>query len=335
LSQISTNNPEIQKRKLILSSFVLSIILMGLKFFTYYLTGSKAILTDAVESIVNVVASGFAFYSIYLSSVPKDENHPYGHGKIEFFSAGLEGALIMIAGVIIFFQSIFNLFNPVEFSNLPEGMIILAFTAIANFAMGIILKVRGKELNSIVLISDGKHIFTDAISSVVLVLGVAIVYLTNIVQLDSILAIGFSIYFLFSGFSLVKKSVIGLMDAAHPETLEEISTILNNHRQTNWIDIHNLRIQRYGANIHVDCHITLPYYYSLVQTHDAVDHVEELLTKNYNHDLEIFLHADPCIPENCCSYCRISDCPVRKAPSSIDIPWTVENLSKNQKHYRA
>ena len=333
--QVSQNNSEFQKRKLILSSFVLSILLMGLKFFTYFLTGSKAILTDAVESIVNVVASGFAFYSIYLSSIPKDDNHPYGHGKIEFFSAGLEGALIMIAGVIIFFQSIFNLFNPVEFTNLPEGMIILAITAIANFAMGIILKIRGKELNSIVLISDGKHIFSDAISSVVLVLGVGIVYLTNIIQLDSILAIGFSFYFIFSGFSLVKKSVIGLMDAAHPETLEEIQAILTKHRQDHWIDIHNLRIQRYGANIHVDCHITLPYYYSLVETHDAVDHVEELLNDNFKHELEIFLHADPCIPENCCSYCRISNCPVRQEPNNVDIPWTVENLSKNQKHYRA
>jgi cation diffusion facilitator family transporter len=334
LDKVSKNSPEVQKRKLILSSFVLSIFLMGLKFFTYYLTGSKAILTDAVESIVNVVASGFAFYSIYLSSIPKDNNHPYGHGKIEFFSAGLEGALIMIAGVLIFFQSIFNLFNPIEFSNLPEGMIILTITAIANFVMGIILKIRGKELNSIVLVSDGKHIFTDAISSVVLVLGVGIVYLTNIVQLDSILAIGFAFYFVFSGFSLVKKSVIGLMDAAHPETLEEIQVILTKHRQDNWIDIHNLRIQRYGANIHVDCHITLPYYYTLVQTHDAVDSVEGLLAANYKHDLEIFLHADPCIPENCCSYCRIADCPVRKEKKSVDIPWNIENLSKNQKHYR-
>ncbi len=335
MRQISLSKSENQKRKLIFTSFVVSIFLMGIKFFTFYLTGSKAILTDAVESIVNVVASGFAFYSIYLSSVPKDENHPYGHGKIEFFSAGLEGALIMIAGVLIFFQSIFNLFNPVEFKNLPEGMLILAFTAIVNFVLGILLKVRGKELNSIVLISDGKHIFTDAISSVVLVLGVGIVYFTNIVQIDSILAIGFSLYFVYSGFSLVKKSVIGLMDAAHPETLEEINTILNNNRKDNWIDIHNLRIQRYGANIHVDCHITLPYYYTLTQTHDAVENIEDLLTQNYTHDLEIFIHADPCIPADCCSYCRIADCPVRQNECTLDIPWSIENLSKNQKHFRA
>src|SRR5690606_37037597 len=124
------------QKSIILLSLVISVLLMGAKFIAYYLTHSNAILTDALESIVNIMASSFAFYSIYLAAMPKDENHPYGHGKVEFFSAFFEGGLIFIAGLLIVGKSIYNLYYPAEIHQILDGMWILAITGVVNFYLG-------------------------------------------------------------------------------------------------------------------------------------------------------------------------------------------------------
>lgn len=317
----------------IIASFVTSILLLILKFYSYYITQSNAILTDALESIVNVVASGFAFYSIHLSSMPRDQNHPYGHGKIEFFSAGIEGVLIILAGVFIIYQSVYSFLFPPVLKDLPYGMALVGFSGIVNGALGYMLYTKGKSLDSITLEADGRHILTDAISSFVLIFGVGIIYYTGFDFLDGVFSILFALYIIFNGYGLVRKSVAGLMDERNPTSLNTVVKVLNKYRKNNWIDVHNMRVQQYGADKHIDLHLTLPYYFELKEVHDEVEQVEEVLEKNISGSVEVFVHADPCLPEKCCHYCQIQNCAVRQHAKTKRISWNVSNVSKNQKHY--
>lgn len=314
-------------------SFLVSVLLLIVKFYSFYITKSTAILTDALESIVNVVAAAFASYSIYLSSRPRDDNHPYGHGKIEFFSAGVEGTLIMLAGLFIIYKSIYNFFFPNELEHLVEGIVLITLSGFVNGVVGMLLVKKGKQLNSIALGASGKHLLVDTMTSLLLIVGVLVMYLTNLFFLDSVIAILFSLYILYSGYGLVRKSVAGLMDEADPVAVEATVDVINRHRKPNWIDVHNMRVQQYGGDRHIDLHLTLPYYLDLGQVHDEVEELEQILEEDWPGVMEVFVHADPCIPEKCCHYCQITDCPVRKFPMDIKIDWNANNMSKNQKHY--
>ncbi|MCH7397088.1 cation diffusion facilitator family transporter [Belliella sp. DSM 107340] len=322
-----------EKSKWIIISFVVSIILLMVKFYSYYITNSTAILTDALESIVNVVTASFASYSIYLSSLPKDDNHPYGHGKIEFFSAGIEGTLIILAGLFIIYQAFYNFFFPQELDMLLEGIALIGFSGLVNGFLGLKLKKEGSKLNSLTLIANGKHLITDTVSSFVLVVGVGIIYFTGFTVLDSIFSVLFSFYIIYSGYFLVRKSVAGLMDEANPEAVMDTVTVLNKERKDTWIDIHNMRVQQYGADRHIDLHLTLPYYFNLREVHEEVEKVESALENDFIGIMEVFVHSDPCIPEKCCHYCQMKNCPVRKSENKTRIVWTASNMSKNQKHY--
>lgn len=324
---------EREKSNWIRISFIVSFLLLIIKFYSFYITNSTAILTDALESIVNVVAAGFASYSIFLSSRPRDDNHPYGHGKIEFFSAGVEGTLIILAGIFICYQSIYNLFFPKELEKLLEGVVLVSFAGTVNGVLGFILYKKGKKLNSLTLEASGRHLITDTLTSFLLVFGVLVIFLTGYEFLDSIIAIIFSFYIIYSGYGLVRRSVGGLMDEADPFAVESTVRVINQNRKTSWIDIHNMRVQQYGGDRHIDLHLTLPYYLDLKQVHNEVEELEKVLEDDWPGDMEVFVHADPCIPEKCCHYCQIKDCPVRKWPLDSKIEWTASNMSKNQKHY--
>jgi len=208
-----SNTCDLQSHKKLISlSLITSIVLMLVKFMAYFITSSNAILTDAAESIVNVIAGSFAFYSIYLSSQPRDANHPYGHGKVEFFSMFVEGTLIIIAGILIIFKSVYNLFHLQDVHLLQDGAIIIGITGAVNFILGDYLIKKSKELNSLTLFADGRHLQTDAYSSAGLVLGLMIIHYTGLYYLDSILSVCLGLYIIFSGYKLVRRSVAGLMD---------------------------------------------------------------------------------------------------------------------------
>lgn len=319
-------------KKAILISLCASIVLMLAKFVAYFITNSNAILTDAAESIVNVLASGFAFYSIYLATLPKDENHPYGHGKVEFFSAFVEGILIAIAGIIILGKSIYSLFNGNEVSDLLDGALIIGATGVINLLIGLYLIKTGKTNKSITLEADGKHLITDAVSSAGLVIGIVVIQLTQILWLDSVISIGLGIYICYHGYKLTRKSVGGLMDESNIELVEEVVLALQSNRHNSWIDIHNLRAQQYGAELHIDCHVTLPYYFDLNKVHHEISNIDKLMNKTVNDKTELFIHADPCLPA-CCNYCKLLECPVRTSAFDGEINWDMENITKNQKHF--
>jgi cation diffusion facilitator family transporter len=320
------------KKKAILISLCISVFLMLAKFGGYFITQSNAILTDAAESIVNVLASSFAFYSIYLTTLPKDENHPYGHGKVEFFSAFLEGTLIGIAGIIIILKSSYNLIFPNPIQNLFEGAIIIGATGLINMVVGYYLINTGKRHRSITLEADGKHLLTDAITSAGLVVGILIIYLSKLYWLDSVISILLGIYIIYSGYKLTRRSVGGLMDESNIELVNNIVKLLQENRRSPWIDVHNLRVQQYGADVHMDCHFTFPYYYDLNKVHHEISEIDAMINRTIGHSTELFIHADPCLPA-CCNYCHMENCPVRQEDFKREISWTLENATKNQKHF--
>ncbi len=325
--QINQNK---RKIRLILLSFLMSILLSGIKFLAYYLTDSNAILSDALESIINIFASGFALYSIRLSALPKDTNHPYGHGKVEFFSAGFEGALIITAAVFICVGAIQRFLNPAPLANLTLGSGLIAITILINGGIGYFLVKEGKAHNSLALTADGRHLLSDAVSSILLIVSVILVLITGLDWIDSAASLFFGVLIAFNGFQLVRKSVAGLMDESDRDLLENVVEAIRKHKKDYWVDVHNLRVQQYGADLHVDTHLTLPYYWTLQQSHDAVREFENVLKENHPGETEIFVHADPCLPE-CCYFCRLENCPVRSHAFQHDIDWDVVNLAKNQK----
>ncbi|MBK1439295.1 cation transporter [Parapedobacter sp. ISTM3] len=321
-----------KQKNIILFALAAGVVLMLTKFTAYLLTNSNAILTDAMESIVNVVASGFAFYSIHLSARPKDQNHPYGHGKVEFFSVFLEGGLIFIAGVLILGKAVYNIFLPEPLGNLLEGIGLVALTGIVNFALGTYMVKQSKLLNSLTLQADGKHLQTDAYSTAGLLVGLFIIYVTGMAWIDVVLSIGLGLYILFSGYNLLRKSIAGLMDESDMKLVGDVAAVLQRYRRDDWIDVHNLRVQRYGHELHIDCHVTLPNYYDLNKVHDEVSAIDQLINRGLHANAELFIHADPCVPA-CCHYCRVKNCPIRSEASRVDIVWDKRIISKNEKHF--
>ncbi|MEH6308109.1 cation diffusion facilitator family transporter [Olivibacter sp. CPCC 100613] len=321
-----------EQKRIILYSLSAGIILMLFKFTAYLITRSNAILTDAVESIVNVIASGFAFYSIHLASQPKDENHPYGHGKVEFFSVFLEGGLIFIAGFLIVGKAIYNIFFPEQIDNLLEGMGMLAFTGLVNFLLGTYMIKKGKSLYSITIMADGKHLQVDSYSTLGLLVGLLLLYVTGIQQIDIALSLGLGFYILYSGYKLLRKSIGGLMDESDFELINQVVQVLEENRKDSWIDVHNLRVQRYGHELHIDCHMTLPNYYDLIKVHEEVSQVDTLINKKVHTDTELFIHADPCLPA-CCHYCNMKNCPIRSEEKKVEIVWDASLVMKNKKHF--
>jgi cation diffusion facilitator family transporter len=327
--QINQNK---RKQRLILLSFVASILLTGMKFFAYHITSSTAILSDALESIINVIASGFAFYSIYLSAQPKDRNHPYGHGKIEFFSAGFEGALIMIASLFIIVEAIRRFMDPAPIENLEQGSLFILFTILVNTVIGYKLVIEGRRSHSMALTADGRHLLSDSVSSLVLILSVGLILVSGWVWIDSVASLLFGLFLAYSGFLLVSKSVAGLMDATDDKLLNKVIQTLNSNKKDDWIDVHNLRVQQYGSDLHIDCHLTLPYYWELQKVHEAIHKFENTIKDSHSGETEIFVHADPCLPQ-CCYFCRVENCPVRQHDFVYDVEWNAGKLVKNEKLY--
>lgn len=320
------------QKSLILLSLITAIALMIIKFIAYFITHSNAIFTDALESIVNVIASSFAFYSIYLTSLPKDKNHPYGHGKVEFFSVFLEGGLIFLAALFIIGEAIYNFFFPIEIDNLLEGLVLVAVTAVINFLLGRYLLLKSKKLNSLTLMADGKHFLTDALSTLGLIVGLLLVYSTGIVLIDTILSLVLGIFILYQGYKLLRQSVGGLMDESDVQLVKDVVEVLKQERKGEWIDIHNLRLQRYGTDLHLDCHITLPNYFDLNRVHEEVSQIDRLVNERVQLKTEFFIHADPCLPQ-CCHYCSVKNCPIRSSEKTVDMNWDVELLTRNLKHF--
>ena len=310
---------------------IFSIVLTGIKFFAYFITRSNAVLSDASESIINVIAGAFALFSIHYAARPKDENHPYGHGKIEYLSAGFEGSLILMTGLAIIGKAIYNFFHPQTIDSLEIGVYLTVFSGGCNYFMGIYLVRKGKEYHSVLMNADGKHLLADTYSSLALVIGLIIIHFTGYLWFDNVLAIFLGIFIISTGYTITKQSITGLLDEADDATIDQVIAILNANRQSKWIDMHNLRVLKYGSFLHVDCHITLPWFLSLEDAHTEVTAVENLLNNNMEGRAEFFIHADPCLPISC-PICIISDCKFRQYDFVKQLVWEHANLLPDKKH---
>lgn len=326
---MQTTQQNLRLQKIITS---LSIVLFILKIVAWYLTGSVAILTDALESIVNVIAGLIGVYSLYVSAKPKDYDHPYGHGKAEFLSAAVEGTLIAVAGFVIIYEAINNLQHPHVIKKLDYGIILVAITAVINYIAGAICIKTGKKNNSLPLIASGKHLQSDTWSTTGIVVGLLLMLLLpHIFWLDSAVAILFSLIIIYTGYKIIRSSIAGIMDEADEELLKKMVAMLNANRRENWIDLHNLRIIKYGATIHLDCHLTVPWYLNVHEAHNEIDSLSALVKNEYGEAVELFVHSDGCLDFSC-SICTKQDCNVRKHPFEKKIEWTMANISSNNKH---
>ncbi|HEY2720266.1 MAG TPA: cation diffusion facilitator family transporter [Chitinophagaceae bacterium] len=309
----------------------ISVILLGIKFLAYYLTHSVAILTDALESIVNVVAGFIGLYSLYIAALPRDINHPYGHGKAEFLSAAVEGTLICSAGSIIIYKAIQHFIYPAPISKIDKGMILVAFTAIVNFGVGIIGVKNGKKNQSLALIASGRHLLSDSYSTLGIVAGLILILVTKLLWIDSAIAMLFGIFIIYTGYRILRRSIAGIMDEADAELLVKMIKILNTNRRENWVDLHNLRVIKYGSILHVDCHLTVPWYLNVQDAHIENEALASLIRREFGQALELFAHADGCLYVQC-PICIKTDCPVRQHTFEKKIDWTLENVVQDKKH---
>ena len=293
-------------------SLLVSTGLMVLKFYAYWLTNSSAILSDALESIINVVASSFALGSIIFAARSPDPSHPYGHGKIEFFSAGFEGALIILAALGIFYQAWPQLLRPHGLPHLSGGVLILLGVNVVNLALGAGLVMVGRRTQSLVLVADGQHILTDVYTTGGVLLGLGLVLYTGWYWLDGAVAFLVGVNIIITGVKLVRQACAGLMDASDPRLLEEISSILQKHRKSIWIEVHQLRARRSGDSVHVDFHLILPQDLTLEEGHREVKDLEQIFKGYFGPAADILIHLDPC-DAPICPICGYDPCRHRQA----------------------
>jgi cation diffusion facilitator family transporter len=298
-----------------------------MKMSAYFLTHSSAILSDALESVVHVAATGMALFSVLLSARPADKSHPYGHGKIEFFSAGFEGAMIVLAAIAIIYQASSGLIVGPELRKLDVGILFTVAASVINLVLGTFLIRTGKRTNSLTLVADGKHVLTDSYTSFGVVVGLGLVLVTGWELLDPLIAIAVALNILFSGYRLLRISVGGLMDEAHPETLQKILSVILRDRTPEWIDVHHLREWQSGEIYHVDFHLTVPFYWRVDEAHAFQKRVVEEIAQELGLGSQVLIHLDPCIPELCCPLCRVSPCTERRHEFASRREWTVTTLT--------
>ncbi len=307
-----------------------ALIMVG-KFVAYFLTHSNTILTDALESIVNIAAGIMGVYSLYLAAKPKDADHPYGHGKIEFISASVEGTLIAATGLMMIVKSTINFFQPSQLTNLDIGLYITSAAGLLNYLLGWRLVSQGEKTNSLTLVASGKHLKSDAYTTIGVLAGLAILYFTGFNWLDNAIAMAMGGLIVYTGIGILRRSVAGIMDEADTGLLVDVIKIVNDNRRPAWVDIHNMRIIKYGSSLHVDCHITLPWYFTIKEAHAEVEAVDNLISKHYPQGVEFFIHTDGCI-ETSCKICAVADCKVRQHPFESKIEWSLDNVMQNKKH---
>lgn len=310
---------------------VIGILLFIAKLLAWRLTNSDAVFSDAMESIVNIIAAFMGLYSLHLAAKPRDRDHPYGHGKVEFITAGIEGALIIFAGIIIIIEAVESILNKNIPQKLDWGMGIMAATAVINYVIGYYSIRKGVQENSLVLQSSGKHLQSDTVTTIGVVISLIIVYYTKLFWLDGLVALIFGGYISWVGYKIIRKALSGIMDEADVEMLQRLAKFLNENRKPEWIDLHNTKIQQFGSKLHIDAHLTLPWYAQLREAHHEMEEMILTIVKNTDRNIEFNIHMDDCKPLSC-EICQMADCPVRERKCAGKVTWNSKNIAQPGKH---
>ncbi len=288
-----------------------SIAVLTLKSMAYGLTSSSAILSDALESIVNVISAGVALFVIRFSMQPADYDHPYGHGKAQYFSAAFEGGLIIFAAFVIMYESIHTWIHGHQLQMIGQGTILIGIATLINFFVGAYLTKVGREKNSDALAASGKHLFADVKTSVVVIIGVFLAQWTGLVWIDSLAGILLACHLIWDGYQITRQSIGALIDETDFATLNKLASTMKENLEPGVIDLHLLRAIRLGNFHHIDVHMVVPEYWQISETHKMTDRFEKKVVAAYPFDGEIAFHLDPC-RKAYCVHCEISDCPIRQ-----------------------
>jgi cation diffusion facilitator family transporter len=279
-------------QKLAAGSIAVGVLVLGLKFVAYYLTGSIALYSDALESIVNVVTAVVALLAVRTSAKPADADHPYGHGKVEYFSAVIVGVFIVVAALAILREAYQGFVSPRAFNASWEGLLVNGLAGAINAGWCWVLIHMGRQVRSPALVADGRHLLTDVMSSAGVLIGVMLAAITGWAVLDPALAALVAVNILWSGSKLMRESVGGLMDEAVPETsLTRIREVISSNAE-GALEAHDLRTRQAGRMTFVDFHLVVPGEMSVSSAHDICDRIERALRDEVEHAL-ITIHVEP------------------------------------------
>lgn len=304
-------------------SLVVGTALLGAKYAAYRMTGSAAVLSDALESIVNVVAAAFALGSLVFAGKPADRDHPYGHGKMEYFSAVFEGGLIAFAAAAIAWYAVEDLLRGPRIGDVGIGVLITFAAGVANAGLGWYLVSTGRRVQSLVLVADGQHVLSDFWTSLGVVAGLGLVRLTGLTWLDPTVALLLAANLAVTAFRLVRHAAGGLLDEEDTSLLTRLVDAFDRERTGGIIRIHRLRAIRAGRFAHVDAHLIVPEFWTVEQAHEATDAFEQRVILTCGIEGEIVFHTDPC-RRRLCPACDLPDCPVRRSPFTGRPPLSVD-----------
>jgi cation diffusion facilitator family transporter len=306
-----------------LISLTVSLLMLAAKYQAYRMTRSTAVLSDALESIVNVVAAVFALGGLVFAGRPADRNHPYGHGKIEFFSAAFEGGLIAFASVVIVYEVVMILLAGAELRQISTGVLIVFATGLVNLVLGWYLVRTGRRYNSLTLVADGKHVIADFWTSVGVVVGLLLVQVTGLAWLDPLVALLVALSLMWTGFKLVRHAAGGLLDEEDPILLSRVLNALQAYVGHGVIRVHHLRAIRSGRFHHVEAHLVVPEFWSVDKAHGVSEDVAARVIQDLGVEGEMVFHTDPC-HRIYCATCDLEDCPIRREPFLGVTPLTLE-----------
>lgn len=250
------------------------------------MTKSIAILSDALEGIINIVTGAFGLYALYLATIPKDSNHPYGHGKAEFVTAGIEGFLIALAGLGIAYKGVISFIHPEPLKHLDWGILLVSVVGITNFIMGWISAKKGKRNRSLALESTGKHLISDAYTTLGISLALSIVFYTNAYWIDGVISIILAIILIYMGYKIIRKALSGVMDEADETLIQEIIQVLEEKRHESWKRFKGIRVIRSGSNIHIDGIVYLPAEMTVKEAEICLVNIHEILVGKYGEFTE-------------------------------------------------
>lgn len=273
-------------------SIAAALATIALKTFAWQVTGSVGLLSDAAESLVNLAAAIIALMALRLAIKPPDRNHNFGHSKAEYFSAAAEGAMIFVAAGVIILTAMQRFLEPQPLENVGVGLLVSVVASILNGTVAWVLLRAGKRHRSLTLTADGKHLLTDVWTSVGVVAGVGLVWLTKWPRLDAIVAMAVGINILFTGAKLMHESGMGLMDVSLPRAENDrIREILEGFTAEN-VMFHGVRTRESGNRRYMDMHLLVPGAWSVQQAHDLVEEITEALRAEFD-DLHVMIHAEP------------------------------------------
>jgi cation diffusion facilitator family transporter len=309
-----------------LISLAASGVVLAAKLAAYFYTGSMALLADAAESSVNVVAAAIMTWSVAVARRPPDADHPYGHGKAEPLSAAVEGALVAGAALFIAVEAVRRLVVGSQLDHLGRGMVISAAAAVANLGLGVYLLGVARRERSEAVRADGLHVLSDTITTAVSLGALGAVQVTGLAILDPLAALFVGANLLWAGWRVVRRSLTGLLDEADFPLLERIAKALEAARRPQWCDIHQLRGRRVGRLAHIDLHLVVPRYLALDEAHRLGDALEADVARAMEEDCDFVVHLDPCRRLHCPG-CGVADCPVRAAPLERPVELDVAHLT--------